>query len=161
MGGLGSREVLASRPAGRCPMWLALGLNAAWIYPQFWYVTGVTKPCFCHNAGHGRFELHEQSFPLRRYLICCAILIHCRGLASGSTTAGGDCGIGIEGRAVSSKYLYIPSVQISKASPAVMYSGLTVKPLTVIPGQILNPAALFKSGLNGRRRQALWYSQIK
>jgi len=57
MGGLGSREVLASRPAGRCPMWLALGLNAAWIYPQFWYVTGVTKPCFCHNAGHGRFDI--------------------------------------------------------------------------------------------------------
>jgi len=88
-------------------------------------------------------------------------LVHCRGLASGNTTAGGDCGIGIEGRAVSSKYLYIPSVQISKASPAVMCSGLTVKPLTVIPGQILNPAALFESELNGRRRQTLWYSQIK
>jgi hypothetical protein len=55
----------------------------------------------------------------------------------------------------------MPSTQNSSVAPAVMYSGLTVKPFKDIPGQFLSLSGRLGSVLNGRRRQALWYSQTK
>ena len=62
MGDLGSLRNIPQGSTGKpsggsLPYVAGSRVNAAWIYLQFWYVTGVTKPCFCHNAGHGRFDI--------------------------------------------------------------------------------------------------------
>jgi hypothetical protein len=57
--------------------------------------------------------------------------------------------------------MIMPSTQRRNASAAVMYSGLTVNPSTLIPDQVRKPSAAAELAFDGRSRQALWYSQTK
>jgi len=83
------------------------------------------------------------------------------GFASGSKDDGGDADTGNGGWELASKYIIMPSTQSRKASAAVMYSGLTITPSTLIPGQVRTPSAPVEPAFEGRSRQALWYSQTK
>jgi hypothetical protein len=83
------------------------------------------------------------------------------GFASGSNEDGGDADTGNGGRELASKYMIMPSTHRRKASAAVMYSGLTINPSTLIPDQVRKPSAAGEPAFDGRSRQALWYSQTK
>jgi len=49
----------------------------------------------------------------------------------------------------------MPSRQSSSANVAVMYSGLTINPSTLIPGQLLSASEAVEPAFEGRNRQAL------